>query len=138
MTTTNKATKRQFLNVVEGIEGNWRTMTGGGLTSEVTRDWEGGSSVPDLLSGPPTAEDIEVTRTYDSVRDAAIVARLRPLVGRGRFTLTKQPLDANDFRVGKPITYPNCVLLSVTDPESDASSSDAAEFALTFATTGAV
>jgi hypothetical protein len=103
----------------------------------VTRDYNGGSAVPDLLGGIPTADDIEISRTFDPVRDLALLAKLRKEVGRGRYTIMKQATDANYNKVGKPLTYSNCLLLGVNDPESDASSSDTAPITLKFATTGA-
>lgn len=133
-----KSTKRLFLVTVVGIPGTWRTSTGGGLHADVTKDFDGGASIPDVLGGLPEADDLEIARTFDPVRDLPILATLRPQVGRGRFTVTKQATDANFVKVGKPLTYANCVLTAVSDPESDASSSDVAEFTLTFATTGAV
>jgi hypothetical protein len=133
-----KSTKRLFLVTVVGIPGTWRTSSGGGLTAEVTKDFDGGSNIPDVLGGLPEAEDLEISRTFDPVRDLPIMATLRTQVGRGVFTVTKQATDANFVKVGKPLTYAGCVLTGMTDPESDASSSDVAEFSLTFATTGAV
>lgn len=134
----SKATKRQFLVTVSGIPGTWSTSTGGSLNADVTRDYDGGSDRPDLLGGVPTADDLEVSRTFDPVRDLALLEKFRREVGRGRYTVMKQATDANYNKVGKPLTYANCLLLGVNDPESDASSSDTAPITLKFATTGAV
>lgn len=131
-----KATKRQFLVTVEGIPGTWRGFSGGGATAETTTDWDGGAERPDILGGPPTYDDLELVRTYDPERDAGWIERLDKLVGRGRFTLTKQPTDLMFTKVGKPRTYADCLLKGLTEPEADAESGDKAEITLVFATTG--
>jgi hypothetical protein len=134
----SKATKRQFLVTISGFPGTWSTSSGGSLSADVTRDYDGGSDVPDLLGGVPTAEDLEISRTFDPVRDLAILEKLRREVGRGRYTIMKQATDANYNKVGKPMTYSDCLLLGVNDPHSDASSSDTSQMTVKFATTGAV
>jgi hypothetical protein len=136
ITTAEKATKRQYLVTVEGIPGTWRTFGGGAGTASVTKDYDGGSDRADLLAGPPEWDDIEVVRTIAPSRDDVWVGQLRKLIGRGRFNVTKQSTDANWTKVGKPTTYPNCLLVGLQEPETDASSSDAAEITLTLATSG--
>lgn len=133
-----KSTKLQFIVSIVGIPGNWSQSTGGSLTAEVTKDYDGGSTRPDMIGGLPSADDLELTRAFDPVRDLPLMEKLRKEVGRGRYTVTKQATDANFAKVGKPLTYADCVLLGINDPESDASSSDVAQIVLKFATTGAV
>lgn len=135
-TTAEKLTKRQFLVTIEGIPGTWRTFSGGGGTASVTKDFDGGSDRADLLSGPAEWDDIEVTRTVAPARDDNWTAQLRKLIGRGKFNVTKQATDANWTKVGRPTTYPDCLLTGLQEPETDAGSSDAAEVTLTFATSG--
>lgn len=131
-----KSTKRQFLVSVKGISGRWRTSSGGEVSAEVTKDYDGGAQLPDLLGGAPTASDLEITRTFDPVRDMPILRSLRTKVGRTWYTITKQATDANFGGVrGGVITYRG-LLISVSDPDSDAGSSDVAEFTLKFATNG--
>jgi hypothetical protein len=131
-----KTTKRLYLVTVEGIPGTWRTFSGGAGSASVTKDYDGGSDRADLLSGPPEWDDIEVVRTVDPTRDDAWIATLRKLIGRGRFNVTKQACDANWAKVGKPTSYPNCLLIGLGEPETDSSSSDAAEIKLTLSTSG--
>ncbi len=133
-----KASKKEFIVTIEGIPGTWRAFTGGNATAEVTRDRNGGAERADLIGGPPDFEDIEVTRTYDPVKDRAWVDRLIRLVGRGRFTVSKFDTDVNFTILGKPRVYPDSLLNGLTEPESDANSSDLAELVLTFATAGPV
>lgn len=136
ITTAEKATKRQYLVTVEGIPGTWRQFSGGGGTSSPTKDYDGGSDRADLLAGPAEWDDIEVLRTVAPARDDVWIGQLRKLIGRGRFNITKQATDAHWTKVGKPTTYPDCLLTGLQEPETDASSSDAAEITLTFATSG--
>jgi hypothetical protein len=131
-----KATKREFLVTIEGVPGNWKGFSGGDGTSSPTKDWDGGAERPDLLAGPTEFSDIEVTRTYDPAKDQAWVSDGIAKIGRGRYTVTKQAIDANYIKVGKPRTYPDCLLIGVSESEVDASSSDAAEVTFTFATAG--
>lgn len=131
-----KSTKNLYLVTVEGIPGTWRGFSGGGGTASVTKDYDGGSDRADLLAGPAEWDDIEVVRTVAPSRDDVWIAQLRKMIGRGRFNITKQATDAAWTKVGKPTTYPNCLLTGLQEPETDASSSDAAEVTLTFATSG--
>jgi len=136
VTKQAKATKRQYLVTIQGIPGTWRQFTGGGGTASVTKDFDGGSDRADLLSGPAEWDDIEVTRTVAPSRDEVWIDQLNKLIGRGEFTVTKQATDANWTKVGRPRTYPACLLTGVQETETDAASSDAAEIKLTFATSG--
>jgi hypothetical protein len=135
-TTAEKATKRQYLVTIEGIPGTWRQFSGAGGSASITKDFDGGSDRADLLAGPAEWDDIEVTRTVAPSRDDVWIEQLRKLLGRGRFNITKQATDANWTKVGNPTTYPDCLLNGLQEPETDASSSDAAEIKLTFATSG--
>lgn len=133
-----KSTKRNFLVTVVGIAGTWRSSSGGNLTATVTKDFDGGAKRPDILGGPPEADDLEITRTFDPVRDLPLLVKLRGQVGRGLYTVSKQATDANFVKVGKPMTFPKSMLIGVSVPDSDSNSSDVAEFTLRFSTTGAV
>lgn len=135
-TATPKATKRQYLVTVSGIPGTWRTFGGAGATASITKDYDGGAERADLLSGPTEYDDIEVVRTCAPTRDDVWIKQLRKLVGKGLFTVTKQYVNADFMKVGDPTTYPDCLLSGLQETETDASSSDAAEVTLTFATAG--
>lgn len=131
-----KTTKRNYLVNVAGIPRNWRTFSGGGASSEVTRDYSGGADVATLLSGPAEYEDIELVRTFEPDVDPQWLDKVKKGVGRSWFTITKQSTDQNWNKVGKPVTYPNCLLIGVKETDTDASSSDPGEITLTFATPG--
>lgn len=131
-----KQSKRHFVVRVEGIPGTWRVMSGGGAESEVQLDWDGGALKPDLMGGAPEYEDITITRTVDTVADEAWLAPLRRGIGMVTRTISRQATDAHLVAVGKPVTFPRCMLKGYTEVETDASSSDPAEVTLTWATTG--
>ncbi|MFT4471700.1 hypothetical protein ACMX2H_17505 [Arthrobacter sulfonylureivorans] len=131
-----KTAKRNFLVTVSGISGGWRTMTGGGATASPTKDPVPGTDKFDIISAPPEYDDIEVVRTYDPAVDDKWLATLRKQVGRARVTVSKQTLDLNFAKIGKPLTYPNALLIGVKETEPDAGSSDPGEIALTFSHSG--
>lgn len=135
-TTQSKATKRQYVVEIQNIPGTWRGMTGAGVTAEYTKDYDGGNPRPDLLPGLPSFDDIEVVRTVRPSIDNEWIDRLIKRVGLDEFTITKQFVDPNGMKVGKPRTYPACLLTGLQEPEVDGASSDAAEITLTFATSG--
>lgn len=128
-----KAAQRQFLVSVSGIRGYFATKTGGEVSSEATKVWDGGSLQPDILSAPAEAENITVGRPYDPLRDAVIIANLRRVVGRSRHTVAVQPTDEDLVRIGRATVYSNALLVRVGEPEADAASGDAASYELEFA-----
>lgn len=127
------AAQRQFLVSVAGVPGLFASKSGGNTTSEVNRVYNGGSLTPELMAAPAQTEDVTAGRPWDPERDAPIVARLRPLVGRGRMTVSVQPTDVDLIAIGRPTVYANALLIGVTEPEADADSGDPARLELTFA-----
>lgn len=128
-----KASQRQWLVRVDGIEGLWARKTGGAITADTTKAYDGGNPTPDLISAPPSAENVTVGRTYDEDRDGPILRRLRPLVGVFRTTVSVTPTDADLVAIGEPIVYAGALLVGVTESDVDAGSGDASDFDLEFA-----
>lgn len=139
MAQGNAAAARQFICTVSNgpvhVPDPFAQMTGGAVEAETSPVWEGGASYPEQLGGPPSTADLELTRPYRPERDQPIIDALTKGVGSMHFTVTKQPTDADFVKIGKPTTYPECMLKSVTPPESDASSADSATWSVTFAPT---
>lgn len=131
-----KSARRQFLVSAGTAVSNelFATKTGGNITAEVTRSYDGGDLRPELIPGPPTADNVTVTRPYKPERDADLLARLKPLCGKLRTTLSVTPTNADLVPVARPELYPDALLVSVNSPEPDASSGDAATLTLEFAT----
>lgn len=128
-----KASQRQFLVQADGLEGYWARKSGGAITADTTKAYDGGSVTPDLISAPPSAENVTTGRTYDEDRDGPILRRLRPLVGVFRTTISVTPTDADLVAIGEPVVYPDALLVGLTEPDADAGSGDAADFDLEWA-----
>lgn len=127
------AAQRQFLVRVSGINDYFSTKTGGGLTADASREFDGGSLVPEVLAGPAIPGDLTIGRPWKPERDADVLARLTPLVGRWRTSIRVQPTDRDLVAVGKARDYSSVLLIGINDPEANASSGDAARLELTFA-----
>ena len=131
----NPSAARQFLTSITGgpvqVPGYFATFSGAGVESDTTQSWEGGQAAPDVIGGPPTTADIEVSRSYDILRDQPIIDALYKHVGSSKFTISQQPCTADFQPVGKATTYPGSLLKAISIPESDASSGDPATYTLT-------
>jgi len=129
-----KSAKWQFLVKVDGIEGYWGGKTGGSISADTNKAWDGGARRPDVLGGRPNTEDVELVRPFDPIRDQPLLNALKSRVGEWRTTLSTQPIYADMTAVNIPgDVYSDALLIKLTPPEVDASSSDAAEVGLTFA-----
>lgn len=130
---TAPASQRQFLVNVSGVPGNFQTKTGGETSSETTKNYDGGSLVPDVLASPAETDNITVSRAYNFARDYQAHAAARKKVGRWRTTISVTPTDEDLVATGTPTTYPNALLVRVSEPDVDSSSGDVAMFELEFA-----
>lgn len=128
-----KSAQRQFLVKVAGIEGFFASKSGGDISADTNKVYDGGSDSPDVLAGPAEADNITVGRSYDFNRDDPILRQLRKAVGRWTTTVSVTPTDRDLVAVGQPQVYPDALLVGLTEPETDASSGDAASFELEFA-----
>lgn len=128
-----KLSARQFIVNVQGLTGTWMTKTGGDISADVAKAWDGGSRTPDLLTGPAGTDNITISRVYDPIRDADIVKFVKKNVGRFRPTITVTPVDEDGVAVGDPDVYSPTVLVRYKAPDVDASSGDPAPFELEFA-----
>lgn len=128
----NKSAQRQFLITVAGVAGTFAGFRGGETTSDVTRDFDGGSLTPDILTGPATTADIRVSRGWRRDRDIDVVKKLRPRVGRFRTSVTVQPLDEDLVPAGTPDVY-TAILVGLTPTEADANSGNVSRLELVFA-----
>lgn len=124
--------QREFLVTVSGIEGYFARKTGGATTAEATKAWDGGSLRPSILTAPASTEDITVARPYRRERDAALLARLKRVVGRSSHTITVTPTDRDLIPAGQPEVFVG-VLRSVSGPDPDAGGGDATNIELVFA-----
>lgn len=130
-----KSAQRQFLVKVDGIDGYWAQKSGGEITSDSTKVFDGGSLRADVIASPPEVGDITVTRPYDPLRDQEIINQLKTRVGTWMTTISVTPTET-DLRAARVRgdVYPEALLIGLRLPESDAGSGDAADYELTFAT----
>jgi len=125
--------QRQFLVSISGINGYFMTKSGGEVSSESTKVFEGGAKTPEIITSPSDVDNLTVSRNYDPDRDASILAQLRAKVGTERKTITVQPTDRDLVAIGNPIVYADAVLVRIAEPEYDANSGDMATYELEFA-----
>lgn len=131
-TPTPTSAQRQFLIRVAGVDGYFATRRGGEVTADSSREFDGGSLVPEVLTSPAQPGDLTVGRGYKPARDDAVLRVLRPRVGRWRTSVSVQPTDRDLVAVGRPTVY-HGILTGVSDPEADSNSGDPARLELTFA-----
>ena len=129
----NPSAQRQFLVKVSGIDGYFMSKSGGNISADVTKVYDGGSLSPDVIASPPEAEDVTVSRAFDPGRDGELLVRLRQQVGRFRTTVSVTPTDADLVAQGAATVYPNALLVGMNEPEYDSSGGDAASFELVWA-----
>lgn len=122
----------QFLVTVEGIDGYFMTLEGGNITSQSNKMYDGGATIPSVVTNRPLVDDITVTRGYEPLRDEDIMTELRQLVGVFTTTLSKAPTDRNLVVIGRPIVYPNAVLTGFNERNADANGTDASVWGLVF------
>ena len=139
MTTTQRnapASARQQLVEVAGIPGYMATKTGGEISAEVGKVWDGGATQPETLSGPAETANVVVSKPYRPGIHGALLAKLARQVGAWRTTVSVYDTDPDLGPIGKPRVYANALLVRLAWPDGDASSSDASSFELEFAVPG--
>lgn len=115
--TTSQGTETRNLGVMD-------TFEGGESDADVTQYRRGGLSAHESLGGSKTVGDITTARLYDSFMQEQ-EPWLEAGVGRADATLTKQPLDDDGNAFGRPRVYTG-KLMTLTPPDHDSESSDAA------------
>jgi len=128
-----KSSQRQFLVKVGDIPGYFVTKSGGGITADVTKAYDGGDPSPDLIAAPPNVENVTVGRNFDPLRDGAMLRQLRRQVGVLETTVTVTATDRDYIAVDEPVVYSPALLVGVTEPDADAGSGDQAMYSLEFA-----
>lgn len=130
-----KLARRQWRVKVHGLAEAWATKSGGEVTADTVRVYDGGVAKPDVLAGPAQAGNVTVSRTYDPSRDQPIMRDLIQKVGVWRTSLHCQPLnpDMSVINGRSPLNYTQALLVGVTPPEPDASSGDGSVWSLEFA-----
>src|SRR5881409_510569 len=82
--------------------GEFRTFTGGGLTSADIKSPRGAGQTEVARGGRKTVENVTISREDQGEVDLHWLAARR---GRARMVVTRQPLDDDGNPRGKAITY---------------------------------
>lgn len=136
MTTTPNApaAARQQLVEVAGFPGYFATKTGGEVTAETSKVWDGGKLKAETLGGPAESSNVVVGRPYRPAIHGPILKRMvRAGVGRYRTTISVYDTDPDLGPIGEPVVYADALLVRLTRPDLDASSSTASALELEFA-----
>lgn len=128
-----KAAQRQFLVSIEGLPGYWMTKGGGNVSADTSKVYDGGRLRPELIAAPAEPDNVTVSKAYDPGTDSVLLTQLRKEVGRRTATITVQQTDRDLVPVGLPTVYPSALLVTLTEPEFDASSGDASTWTLEWA-----
>lgn len=105
--------------------GVWDKLSGGEIDSEETK-YKPGSMAPSVsLGGSTEVGNLTVSRLYVLNRDHDNIHWMISRAGKGNCVLSRQPLDADGNAYGRPLVYTG-KLKTVTPPEVDSESSDAA------------
>ena len=129
----SKSSQRQFLVKVGDIPGYFMTKSGGKISSDVSKAYDGGDPDPDLIAAPPNVDNLTVSRVFDPTRDGQLLRNLRQQVGVFETTITVTPTDRDYVAVDEPTVYHPALLVGLTDSDTDASSGDPATYELEFA-----
>jgi hypothetical protein len=109
--------------------GTFISHAGGAMTADSSKVREG-YGLPELeLGSTPTVGDLTLERPYRVERDGELLPFLFSQCGHGQAVATLQALDGDGFAVGRPHVRAG-VLLEVTPPDFDLSSTDAAVIGL--------
>jgi hypothetical protein len=127
------AAQRQQLVEVAGIPGYMSTKEGGERSSDPSKVWDGGALDPETLSAPAETGNITVGKPYRPLVHGPILKAMDRQVGRLRTTIKIWDTDPDLGPIGEPRIHANALLVRLSWPEHDASSSDAGMFELEFA-----
>lgn len=130
------ASQRQQLVEVAGFDGYFASKSGGEVSAETSKVWDGGKLSPDVMSSPAETDNVTVSRPYRPGIHGPKLSQLAKLVGRFRTTVSVWDTDPDLGPIGTPVVYADALLVKLTRPEHDASSSDPGVFELEFAVTG--
>lgn len=114
------------------IEDTFDTLEGGEFGSDSSTHRPGGLGRQKSYGGPQTVENVTVSRVYELERDYELVKRLRPLRGKAKAVVSKQPLDIDGNKFGSPDPVYTGTLNAVRYPDFDSDSNDPGFFELEF------
>jgi hypothetical protein len=110
-------------------------LEGGEIDSEENKYPPGGLQTEISLGGRKTYGELTASRYYDTQRDHPLMGWMHSVVGGGRGSIGATPLDFLGNPSGSPIVYSG-ILKTLTRPDIDSESGDAAILALAFTIDG--
>lgn len=111
---------------IDGTDtGVWDKLSGGEIDSEETKYKPGGMAAAVSLGGSVEVGNVTVSRLYVLDRDHTVIKTWINRVGKANVVVTKQSLDVDGNSFGAPLVYQG-TLKTVTPPEVDSESNDAA------------
>lgn len=115
------------------VDDYFAQVSGGEITANVEKVYDGGSLTPDVLCAPSEIGDITVTRHYDVDRDATALKSLRQLVGQVYYDVSVFTLNCDLENPNADRVYHKALLVGISEPDGDSASGSPATFSLTFA-----
>jgi hypothetical protein len=114
------------------VIGKFAQVSGGEITANVEKVYDGGALTPEVLCAPSEIGDISVTRHFDADRDGTALRRLRQLVGQVYYDVSVFILNC-DLQGDTPDrVYHQALLVGISEPDGDAASGAPATYSLTF------
>jgi hypothetical protein len=124
---------------VDGVDlGVWDKLSGGEIDSDETKYKPGGMGPHVSLGGAVEVGDLTVSRLYVLGRDTEKIHWLISRVGKGDCVCARSSLDADGNAWGTPGLVYTGKLKTLTPPELDSESSDAALIELVISPTGTI
>jgi hypothetical protein len=106
-------------------------VSGGEITANVEKVYDGGALTPEVLCAPSEIGDITVTRHF-SEEDSRALALARQLVGQVYYDVKVYTLDCDLQNRQADRIYTKALLVGISEPDGDSASGAPATYSLTF------
>lgn len=114
------------------VSGKFAQVSGGEITANVEKIYDGGALTPEVLCAPAEIGDITVTRHFDLDRDGVALRKLRQAVGQVYYDVLIFTLDCDLEGDTPDRVYHRALLVGISEPDGDSASGAPATFSLTF------
>lgn len=134
----SKAAQNQFLVSVSSVVlGYFTTKTGGKVEVDTEEDYDGGALIPDVMKSRKKYSNVAVGRTFDPLRDMAIIREHLDLIESDEMLeIHVQPCTPRKEPIAGAETIYNGTLVSYDPPEYDEQSSARSTWTLEFKVVG--
>lgn len=117
--------------------GVWDTLGGGAVEAGDTKYRPGGMSPEVSLGGHASVGNLTLGRLLTRTDWEPMGNLMRTRCGKARVTVSRQPLDSDGNRFGRPLVYSG-TLITVTPGDTDSESEDAQVWEITVSTVGSI